>query len=399
MLKSLRTFVTLATVLVLLGCGQPPQVAQPAQLKKAVLETYGEYRVGDEELELRGLETWWFSPPRTKEGEKLVDAYLLGDHILMESNEKRLYGVDRTSGVPVLVAPLPYRCDFQGCEDSQMIYVSCRNIMVAVDKRGFVAYRKFLQFAPGGIAVTDETHVFVPCFDGRMRSYLKELGQEGYFDRQYSTGGNLEAKPALGTRYVYAGSNDGTLYALTVDRLDEAWSYKTNGPIRAGIVHDGRTVFVAGTDGNLYALNDMPQETPEAQLDWHRPYACGESIQKTPYVAKTMVLVVNRKGECHAVDRKTGRGLWVVPDVEKVLTQGRLNTYLQRGNTVILAVDNQTGVVRWKIDTRPGAFSFLLTNTQDDVIYLVKADGDTQAIREKKREEAAEPAAPPPPAP
>jgi len=400
MRKSSWILLMLTAALTLAGCEQT-RPAQTAQLKKAVLETYGEYRLSDKELELRGLEVYWTSPPRAKEGEKLIDAYLLGDRIIMESSQKRLYGVDRKSGVPVLVAPLPYRCDFRGAEDDMHIYVPCRNILVAIDKRGFVAYRKFLKFAPGGIPVTDDVHVFIPCFDGRMRSYLKELGREGYFDRQYTTRGELEAKPGIGTRYVYAGSNDGVLYALTLDRLDRAWTYKTNGPIRAGVVHDKRDVFVASTDGNLYSLNDMPQETPEAQLNWHRPYATGDHIDKTPYAGRTLVLVVNRKGECHAVDRKTGRKRWVVPGVSKVITQGRLNTYLQRGNAVLLAVDNKTGIVRWKIDTRPGAFSFFLTNTTDDVVYLVKANGETQAIREKKRETpaAAPPAARPAPAP
>ena len=128
----------------------------------------------------------------------------------------------------------------------------------------------------------------------------------------------------------------------------------------------------------------MPQAPREQQLAWNRPYASGASIEKPPYVAKTMVLVVNSKGECHAVDRTHGRRLWVVPNVDRVLTQGRLNTYLLREHSRIVAADNKTGVVRWQLDTQPGAFLFFPANTMDDVLYVVKQNGETQAIRERK---------------
>jgi outer membrane biosynthesis protein TonB len=70
--------------------------------------------------------------------------------------------------------------------------------------------------------------------------------------------------------------------------------------------------------------------------------------------------------------------------VDKVLTVGRLNTYLLRGGSNIVAVDNKTGVVHWMRNIRPGAFAFFLVNPMDDKIYLVKADGETQAIREQR---------------
>jgi hypothetical protein len=84
------------------------------------------------------------------------------------------------------------------------------------------------------------------------------------------------------------------------------------------------------------------------------------------------------------VDRRNGTPLWILPDVDKVLTVGRLNTYLLRGGSNIVAVDNKTGVVHWMRNIRPGAFAFFLVNPMDDKIYLVKADGETQAIREQR---------------
>jgi len=374
--------MVLALVMTLSGCQEGTSQVMPIPKKpEAKLDADGAYRLHEKELEHLGLEIFWTEKLYIQPKESLIDAYLLGDLVVMESAARRLYGVNRKTGSLVWIVEIPNRCDFRGCEDEDHIYVPCRNVLTAIDKRGFVTWRKFLQFAPGGVPAADETHVFIPCFDGRMRAFFKD---KGYFDRQYTTKGELEAQPALGSRLVYAGSNDGFLYALTTDRLDLSWQYRTYGAIRAGVVFDKRSVYVASTDGNLYSLIDMPQATREQQSNWNRPYATGAAIEQTPCVTKDMVLVVNTLGQCHAVDRTHGRLLWVVPNVNKVLTQGRLNTYLLRENSRIVAVDNKTGVQRWQHDTRPGSFAFFLTNVADDTIYLVKRNGETQAIRERR---------------
>jgi len=383
MRKSSLALTLLATVVGLWGCQgtRGGASASALALDEPRTDADGVSRLHEKDLEHLGLEVVWTQKLHARPQESLIDAYLLGDLIIMETSGRRLYGIDRRTGAPIWMVELPNRADFRGCQDEDHIYVSCRNVLIAIDKRGFVTWRKFLKFAPGGSPVADDAHVYLPCIDGALRSFLKD---KGYFDRQNTSDGEMEARPALGSRLVYAGSTDGTLYALTTDMLDRSWTYKTFGAIRADVVFDTRRVYVTSADGSLYSLVDMPQATREQQLAWNRPYASGASIEKPPYVVKSMVLVVNSRGECHAVDRAHGRALWVVPNVDKVLTQGRLNTYLLREHSRIVAADNKTGVVRWQLDTQPGAFLFFPDNTMDDVIYLVKQNGETQAIRERK---------------
>lgn len=393
MRKSSLIPVLLVTIIVLCGCqgtGRKPTVRSPRPLSMPVqprttkLDADETYRLHDKDLERLGLEIFWTEKLYAQPTVRLIDAYLLEDLIIMETTDQRLYGVDRKTGAPKWMVELPNRCDFRGCEDKDQIYVPCRNTLLAIDKRGFVTWRRVLRFAPGGAPAADAEHVYLPCFDGRIRAFLKD---KGYFAWQYTTTGELEAQPAIGSRLVYVGSNDGFLYALTTEKLDLSWSFKTYDAIRAPIVfgerRGERRVYVSSTDGSLYSLVDMPQATREQQLAWPRPYATGASITQPPRVAQDMVLVVNIKRECHAADRSSGKRLWVVPNVDRVLSQGRLNTYLQRGNSTIIAADNKTGVVRWLLDTHPGTFAFMLTNADDDVVYLVKRNGETQAMRER----------------
>ena len=392
----MRKSSTIATILgvmvVVLGCGEPDArfgatAAMPAPAAPATVPVptpprgpSTDYVVPEPQLRHLGLETFWSGKLPVTPAANVIDAYVLGDFILCESADKRLYAVDRMTGVPKWTVDLPNRCDFRGCDDGgEHLFVPCRNVLVAIDKRGIVEWRNYLEFAPGGIPVADGDRVYLPCFDGRIRAFLKE---GGYFSAQYTTGNAVEAKPGLGSRLVYAGSTDGTIYALNADKLDPSWTFKTYGAIRAGVITEKMRVFVASTDGSLYYLNGLPQASREQQLAWNRAYASGASIEKTPFLAPEMILVVNTVRECHAVDRESGRKLWMLADVDEVLMQGKVNTYLLRHGTKIVAVDNKTGAVRWLLDTPVNAFAYYLVNPADDVLYMVKTTGETQAVRE-----------------
>jgi hypothetical protein len=361
------SLVTLTALLV--GCqGAAPKFAQEQ----------GMYLLSREALDQLGLENVW-SAKVGLEG-SLRDAYLLSEVIVMETDALKLKGVDRKTGTPAWQIELQHPTDYRGCEDQEYIYVPCHDVLVAIDKRGFVAWRNFLKFAPAGIPAADAMHIYLGCWDHAVHSFLKD---KGYFDYKWTTGGPIEAEPAVTNRYVYAGSADGWLYALTTEKLDCDWKFKTNGPIQAGVVTDNRQVFCASTDGDLYCLVDVAQESRQQQMAWLQPYASGGSIFLKPYLTKDLVFIVNENKECHAVRRDSGVAVWTVKNVDKVLTQGKLSTFLLRAGAVVVAVDTKTGEVRWQLDTRPGNFVAYLTNTMDSCIYMVKRTGETQVIREK----------------
>ncbi len=355
--------------------------------------------VPEAQLKHLGLETAWSGRLEIQPTPAIIDAYVLGDFMMFESADRRLTAVDRKTGVPKWTVEIPNRCDFRGCEDDAAVYVPCRNVLVAVDKRGFITWRKFLNFGPGGVPVADGDHVYLPCFDGRIRAFLKD---SRYFDLQWTTRGPIESRPAVGPKLIYAGSSDGVLYALRNEKLDQSWSFKTFGAIKADLIYDKMCVYVASTDGNLYCLNALAQGSREQQLAWHLPYSSGAPIDATPFLGRDTVFVVNRNRECHAVERETGRKLWVLADVDKVLTQGKQNTYLLRHESKLIAVDNKTGVARWELDLPAGAFAFTPVNSLDDILYLIKNTGETQAVREIRPPAPVAPAAPvvaPAPAP
>jgi outer membrane protein assembly factor BamB len=66
--------------------------------------------------------------------------------------------------------------------------------------------------------------------------------------------GDLAGVTASGTT-VYAGSFDGSVYALNTATGLRRWSYPTASPVYTRPVIDHDTLYLASTNGTIYAMN------------------------------------------------------------------------------------------------------------------------------------------------
>jgi hypothetical protein len=53
---------------------------------------------------------------------------------------------------------------------------------------------------------------------------------------------------------VYAGSDDGYLYAIDITSGRPRWRYRTGGPVRSRILVEGGVVYFGSSDRRVYAL-------------------------------------------------------------------------------------------------------------------------------------------------
>lgn len=340
------------------------------------------YQYARPNLDFLGMEQVWERPLIDKDAPTVRDAYLLGNYYLIETNTRRLCGFNRISGRPEFVASLEDPTDVRCGEDEDYVYAVARNVLYAIDKRSFIAWRKYLDYSPSSQLIADENNIYMGCYDGTVRAFFKS-GR--YFEWQYGTYAAVSARPAAGSRFIYAASEDNTVYALSPVDGKRQWQFKTLDPIRANPAYAAaeHRVLVASTDGSLYALYDSPQgNTRESQMAWLAPYPTGAGILKTPIVASGIVYVINENHECHAVDLANGRSKWVLKNISSFIARGDHNVYLLRGTNTILAVDPTSGNARWALDTASLAVSRTLTNTTDGNIYLMRSDGSTILLRE-----------------
>ena len=186
----------------------------------------------------------------------------------------------------------------------------------------------------------------------------------------FITGGWVVAAPAVADGVAYAGSDDGSLYALTTDSGELLWSFATGEAIRSTpTVADG-TVYFGSNDNHVYALNAATGE----EL-WR--YDTEDWVQRSPAVGDGMVYFPARgEGDrtVHAVDSATGDPVWaaehpfpidqhVAPTVHggRVYAQGA-----EYGAFYVL--DAASGEVVWQAEV--GGYAESAPTVLDGVVYL-----------------------------
>ena len=208
----------------------------------------------------------------------------------------------------------------------------------------------------------------------------QEGGDGGYFNADpsqlwsFPTGGWVLTAPAVAEGRVYAGSDDGNLYALSADKGELQWSFATGDVIRSTPTVADRKVFFGSNDNHLYALDT---ETGEEQ--WR--YNTGEWVQYSPTVGNGMVYFAAPSGgdrKVHAVDAATGQVAWIA---EQPFPIGAQHTPTVIGDKVyaqgaeygqFYALNAATGETMWQAEV--GGYVESAPTVEGGVVYLTVAN-------------------------
>lgn len=196
------------------------------------------------------------------------------------------------------------------------------------------------------------------------------------------TFGAVSPTPALFDRIVYAGSEDGRIYAVTEERLP-VWSlpesggvFKTQGKFVSDIVVDEFGVFASNTDSKIYCLDRLT-----GRIKWQ--YYAGAALKTAPVVTSTMVYQIVDGVGIVAVDKANGTfnraAKWQQRSIVQVLSEDEKNVYVLRDDKRLLALNKLTGETVFMSARHP--FEIFTTNTKDSTIYGATRDGRLWAIR------------------
>jgi outer membrane protein assembly factor BamB len=238
---------------------------------------------------------------------------------------------------------------------------------------------------------------------------------------------------------LYAVERNGTLHAYWVDREREHFRFKSQYPFMADpYVHSYRVVekvrdekdatkvkdverkydilCIGGMDKAFYAL-----DAGGGFVLWkyHLP-----AVVKTPAIGKDGTIYVKTEdGYLHALEAMPqhvdkdgavqgpwsfGRLRWQMPRAERFVLKTGTGVYVMAEDNLLTKVEELTGRVIGQYPVQN--FPFIMTNTMDDLLYLVTTDGHLLCLREwreqdlwrptdratikKKAEEAPKPAMP-----
>lgn len=205
------------------------------------------------------------------------------------------------------------------------------------------------------------------------------------------TFGEVRGSPAYYQSVIYIGSADGGVRAVNPDRtalwpLDHD-AFFTGGQILGDIAADDAGVYAASLSGRLVCL-----DRNSGKLRWQ--YFAPVGLNTGPIVTHTTIyqlvpdtgLAAIDKSDLMAVDPEGRRKIeqlnrtprWVCPEAAQFVAEDRLFTYVRSTTGQLLALDRDTGQIRYR---SARAFTAISTNTATATIYAATADGTIYAIK------------------
>jgi outer membrane protein assembly factor BamB len=239
-------------------------------------------------------------------------------------------------------------------------------------------------FAPGFKAsptVTEDT-VYLGDEDGIFHAVDRETGNRRW---AFESQGEIISSATIDGNRVLFGSYDNTLYCLDRVSGDKKWEVVTEGYVHCTPAVSGGKTFIAGCDEHLRAIDvatgevavDMPIGTyliasPATRdgllyfgtylatviaVDWQKQeivwtYVAGRDFpfQSSAAVTNDLVVAGARDKNVHAIDRKTGKGVWKFPTRSRVDSSPAIagdRVYVGSSDRNLYCLDVKTGKEIW----------------------------------------------------
>lgn len=185
---------------------------------------------------------------------------------------------------------------------------------------------------------------------------------------------------------VYFASEDGHVYGYTADGRSKLIDYATENEIVCDLCLDielnaaGKeswgALFAASTDYALYCFNRTSGE-----LMWK--YETGGELRTTPQVSGDVVYCYSRGKGMHAIDKRTGKLLYIKTDAWTCLARGKDRVFLAGpGFDTVISVEERTGRELGRASV--SQFDHVVSDSRGKTVYFVTKDGFIFAARESE---------------
>jgi outer membrane protein assembly factor BamB len=189
--------------------------------------------------------------------------------------------------------------------------------------------------------------------------------------------------PVVDQGTIYFGAYDDNVYALNADDGTLRWTFKTNDPIVSSLALSGDILYAGSTDGSLYAI-DTTVCTNSCPPTAARTFDTEDSIWASPLLAEDVVYVAAMNGRLYALNAETleplsefsfkaDAGLLTDPtlaDDETLLVGGIDNK--------LYALDPDTGAEKWSFEG--GNWFWGRPQIDGDTIFIADLDGNIHAL-------------------
>ncbi|MER5220695.1 serine/threonine-protein kinase [Streptomyces flaveus] len=213
--------------------------------------------------------------------------------------------------------------------------------------------------------------VYAGSKDGSMYALDAETGKRRW---AFPTGNGVYTCPAVAGGLAYFGSADYQLYAVDVKTGDQRWQFSARGEVNSSPVAAGGVVYAGSDDGRLYAVGARSGDRKWA-------FAAEGRIRSSPVVAWGKVFVGSEDSRLYGIDAATGERAWAFDtdgDVKSSPAIADRVVYAGSYDGNLYAVNCDTGERLWTFATRGGVGSSPAVS--DGVVYVGSDDGNLYAV-------------------
>lgn len=173
---------------------------------------------------------------------------------------------------------------------------------------------------------------------------------------KFTTGGAIRSTAIVVNGVVYAGSNDGYLYALNSKTGVLLWKYNSGSSISSSPAFSGGLIYFLTEQQDLIAL-----QSNGGKLVWKkhigedRPYDWGfDYYFSSPVINGDTLLVATADGKLLSLHKKTGQAFWQYNAAHFIRATPAITggwVYIGDVNGDMYAIDSKTGAQKWVYHT------------------------------------------------
>lgn len=349
-------------VFCVVSAGMAAEVVQrlvsPELLKQADMEIVWETKLPIKEGE--SLERL-FIPFDLTDGRPGNRIYCLSSHNFMVSMNRETGNVVfkesiADAGLPVAGLGL-YKDGLFLITDGKLVEISLES--------GKERHAKRLKFGVTCPATRNKSYFYIAGVDKRMHA-LRSDDKAQVFELAAGSDSVITSIVADDNSVILATSDGNVISIAPDDSRTRLWQFDAGGGIAWPIVRDGDSLFAASKDTNVYRLNART-----GKFVWK--YQTGAKLEKSPQVTEKVVYQYVRNEGLEAINKESGKRLWVLADGVELLAESQGKAYVITKARKLVVMDNKKAKQVNTVDL--SGVSVYVTNVADARIYIANKQG------------------------
>jgi len=338
-----------------------------AGLSGVAAEVGSRWLVSPELLEHAGLKISWDNKLPIKETESLERLLILGNRIYALSDHNYMVSLNREKGNVIFSGPVAeVGLPVVGLElyEDRLFSIIGGELVEISPEFGTKLGSERLGFGITCPAVRNSSYFYVVGTDRRIHT-LRAEDKVQVFEVSAENESVITSVIA-GENFVVFATDAGNVRSIRPDGPILLWPFDAADAIAGPIVRDGGSLFFASKDTNVYNLNIYT-----GKLIWK--YQTAAVLDRQPRVTQEVVYQYVRNKGLAAVDKKSGKFIWQLPEGVDLLAEADGRAYVITNAGTLVVMDNEKAKRLYSVNF--AQVSKYVSNVIDSKIYIADDAG------------------------